>query len=148
MPPSRPARSAGYVKFSDKLSDSLDDISNMIREHQSMIDSIQEIALELTEAIGSLHALTLKYASKANQILDLLLPVIENVPLIPKKVTSLLTDLEKWTQEIIDNQAKTRKTIADVKLGLKTGDVRKIQGQTNELKQVTRTLTALVPAGK
>jgi hypothetical protein len=146
--PRRTASSAGHVKFSDKLTDSLDDISGMIREHQGMIDSIQEIALELTEAIGSLHTLTLKYAGKANQVLDLLLPVLNSVPLVPKKVTTLLTDMEKWTQKIIDNQAKTKKTIVDVKSGLKTGDVNKLKGKTGELKKVTKTLTALIPSGR
>ncbi len=120
----------------------------MIREHQGMIDSIQEIALELTEAIGSLHSLTLNYAGKANQILDLLLPILEKVPLVSKKVTKLLSDLEKWTQKIIDNKTKTRKTISDVKSGLKTGNVNKLKGQTGELKKVTKTLTAMIPSGR
>ena len=146
--PSRAKSSAGHIKFSDKLTDSLDDISGMIQEHQGMIDSIQEIALELTEAIGSLHTLTVKYAGKANQILDLLLPIVKNVPLIPKKATKLLSDMEKWTQNIIDNQVKTNKTIVDVKSGLKTGDVNKLKGQTGELRKVTKTLTSLIPAGR
>lgn len=145
--PPRKAK-ASYTRFSDKLTDSLDDISGMIRDHQEMIDSIQEIALELTAAIGSLHQLTLKYAGKANQILDILLPIIDNVPIIPKKVTKLLTDLERWTQGIIDNQAKTKKTISDVQSGLKTGNLRKIQGQTGELKRVTKTITSLIPSGR
>lgn len=145
--PPRKAK-ANYTRFSDKLTDSLDDISGMIRDHQEMIDSIQEIALELTAAIGSLHQLTLKYAGKANQILDILLPIIDNVPIIPKKVTKLLTDLERWTQGIIDNQAKTKKTIADVQSGLKTGNLKKIQGQTGELKRVTKTITGLIPSGR
>lgn len=146
--PIRKKSSAGHIKFSDKLTDSLDDISGMIREHQGMIDSIQEIALELTEAIGSLHTLTVKYASKANQILDLLLPILKNVPLMPKKATKLLSDMEKWTQNIIDNQVKTNKTIVDVKSGLKTGDVNKLKGQTGELRKVTKTLTSLIPSGR
>lgn len=144
----KPKASAGYVRFSDKLTDSLDDISGMIREHQGMIDSIQEIALELTEAIGSLHTLTVKYAGKINQVLDMLLPIVKNLPIIPKKLTKLLVDMEKWTQNIIDNQAKTNKTITDVRGGLKTGNIKKIQGQTGELKKVTRTITSLIPAGK
>ena len=145
---SRPKAAAGSVRFSDKLTDSLDDISEMIREHQGMIDSIQDIALELTEAIGSLHTLTVKYAGKANQILDLLLPVIKNLPIVPKKLTKLLVDLEKWTQNIIDNKAKTTKTIADVKSGLRSGNLKKLQGQTGELQKVTKTITALIPSGR
>ena len=65
--PSKAGASAGakpvsYVKFSDKLTGSLNDITRMINEHKGMIDSIQEVALELTSSIGTLHALTVKYA--------------------------------------------------------------------------------------
>ena len=47
-----------YVKFSDKLTGSINDIVKIIEQHKEMIDSIQEIALELTSSIGSLHTLT------------------------------------------------------------------------------------------
>lgn len=140
-----PPKAATYVKFSDKLTDSLDDITSMINEHKDMIDAIQDISLELTSAIGSLHTLTVKYAGKANQILDLLLPIIQNLPIIPKKVTNLLVDLEKWTQKIIDNEKTTKKTITDVQSGLKTGNVNKIKDHTKDLKTVTRTLTSIIP---
>jgi hypothetical protein len=140
-----PPKTATYVKFSDKLTDSLEDITKMINEHKDMIDAIQDIALELTSAIGSLHTLTVKYAGKANQILDLLLPIIENLPIIPKKVTNLLVDLEKWTQKIIDDEKATKKTITDVQSGLKTGNVSKIKVHSNDLKKVTRTITSIIP---
>src|SRR5690242_17250001 len=83
--------SAGsYVKFSDKLTASVTDITKIIEQHKSMIDSIQEIALELTTSIGSLHTLTVKYARTANGILDVLLPILKNLPIIPRNVMQLL----------------------------------------------------------
>lgn len=139
------AKSGSYVRFSDKLTDSLEDISKMIAEHKDMIDSIQDVALELTTAIGSLHAVTVKYAGKANQILDILLPIIRELPIIPKKVTNLLVELEKWTQNIIDSEQKTTKTITDVRSGLHTGDISKLKGHSADLKKVTNTITSLVP---
>jgi hypothetical protein len=147
--PTRPIKSKGnYVRFSDKLSDSLTDIAGMVQQHQSMIDSIQEVALELTAAIGTLHTITVKYAGSINQFLDMVLPVIQNLPIIPKKGRDLLVNLERWTQKIIDNNAKTATAIADVKSGLQTGDVSRLKGQAAALQNVTKTLTALLPAGK
>ncbi len=136
-----------YVKFSDKLTDSLNDISKMIQDHKNMIDAIQEIALELTNSIGSLHTLTVKYAGIANSILDGLLPIVRNLPIIPKNILQLLINLESVTQKIIDNQATTSKTITEVQSGLKTGDVNKIKGHAGALQNVTRTLTAILPKG-
>jgi len=142
---SKPVKKESYVKFSDKLTDSLEDISKMISEHKEMIDAIQETALELTTAIGTLNKITVKYAGIANDILDVLLPIIEKIPLIPDKLEALLIQLEKWTQKIIDNNEKTTKTITDVHSGLKSGDVSKIKAHSSDLRKVTRSLTAILP---
>ncbi|KXK11136.1 MAG: hypothetical protein UZ14_CFX002002945 [Chloroflexi bacterium OLB14] len=136
-----------YVKFSDKLTQSIDDIQKIIESHKQMIDSIQEVALELTSSIGTLHTLTVKYARTANQILDVLLPIIKSVPLIPKNVTQMLTNLEALTQKIIDNEASTSKTITDVRGGLQTGDVNKLKAHAGQLQNVTRTITSIIPKG-
>jgi hypothetical protein len=92
-----------------------------------------------------LHTLTVKYAGIANAILDALLPIVKNLPIIPKKVTDLLVNLEAITQKIIDNSQKTSKTITDVNSGLKTGDVSKLKGHANELKSLTNTLNTILP---
>ena len=134
-----------YVKFSDKLTGSINDIVKIIEQHKEMIDSIQEIALELTTSIGTLHTLTVKYARTANQILDVLLPILKNLPLIPKNVMQMLINLEVTTQKIIDNEAATSRTITDVSAGLRTGDVNRIQGHAGQLQLVTKTLTDMLP---
>jgi len=142
---SRASGTAKQVKFSDQLTNSLNDITKMIQDHKDMIDTIQDISLELTSAIGTLHTLTVKYAGKANQILDVLLPLIKGLPIIPKNVTQMLVDMEKYTQKIIDSDQATAKTISDVQSGLQTGDVSKIKGHSEDLKKVTRSLTAILP---
>jgi hypothetical protein len=140
-----PVRPVAYTKFSAKLTGSLDQISSMINENAAMIDSIQEVALELTNSIGTLHTLTVKYAGIANAILDALLPIARNLPLIPKNITAMLVNLESITQKIIDNQASTSKTIGDVQVGLKTGDINRLKGHAGELQAVTRSLSAILP---
>ena len=139
------AKPASFVKFSDKLTDSITDITKIIEQNKEMIDSIQEIAIELTSSIGSLHTLTVKYARIANQILDVLLPILKNLPVVPKNVMDLLINLESITQKIIDNEASTSKTITDVRSGLNTGDVNKIKGHADQLKTVTKTITGMLP---
>jgi hypothetical protein len=139
------ARTVSYVRFSDKLTGSLNDITRMIQQHKIMIDSIQEVAIELTNSIATLHTLTVKYAGIANAILDSLLPLVRNLPIVPKNVTALLVNLESVTQKIIDNKAATARTITDVQTGLRTGDVNRIKGHAGELQKVTRTITAILP---
>lgn len=136
---------ASYVKFSDKLTGSINDIVKIIEQHKEMIDSIQEIALELTSSIGSLHTLTVKYARIANGILDVLLPILKNLPLIPKNVMDMLVNLESITQKIIDNEVSTSKTITDVRSGLQTGDANKLKAHAGQLQEVTKAITAIIP---
>jgi len=142
------SKSQSYVKFSDQLTESLNDISRMISDHKEMIDTIQEVALDLTTTMGSLHGVMVKYAAKANQILDLILPVITNLPLIPPKAKKLLVELEEWTQKIIDNQKTTSKTITDVTSGLKSGDVSKLKSHSGELKRVSKNISSILSKGK
>ena len=137
--------SVSYVKFSDKLTGSINDIVKIIEQHKEMIDSIQEIALELTSSIGSLHTLTVKYARIANGILDVLLPILKNLPLIPKNVMDMLVNLESITQKIIDNEVSTSKTITDVRSGLQTGDANKLKAHAGQLQEVTKAITAIIP---
>lgn len=137
--------SGSIVKFSDQLTKSVSDVAQIIEQHKGMIDSIQEIALELTTSIGTLHTLTVKYARTANGILDVLLPILRNLPIIPKNVMQMLVTLEATTQKIIDNELSTSKTITDVQSGLRTGDVNKIKGHAGQLQAVTRTLTEMLP---
>ena len=139
------AKAVSYVRFSDKLTASLTDITRMINENKDMIDSIQEVALELTTSIGTLHTLMVKYAGIANNILDGLLPIVKGLPIVPKNVTAMLVNLETVTQKIIDSQASTSKTIADVQSGLQAGDVNKIKGQAGQLQALTKSLTAILP---
>jgi methyl-accepting chemotaxis protein len=139
------SKPTSYVKFSDKLTQSIDDIQKIIESHKQMIDSIQEVALELTSSIGTLHTLTVKYARTANQILDVLLPIVKNLPLIPKNVIQMLVNLEALTQKIIDNEASTSKTITDVRGGLQTGDVNKLKAHAGQLQNVTKTITSIIP---
>ena len=141
--PTQPA--LNYTPFSRKLTGSLEQISKTIQENAKIIDTIQEVALELTTSIGALHALTVKYAGIANAILDGLLPILKGLPIVPKKVMEMLINLESATQKIIDNQAETAKTINTVKLGLTTGDVSKLDGLSDELQGLTKTLASILP---
>jgi len=135
-----------YIKFSDKLTGSLNEITRMIQANKDMIDSVQEMALELTTVFSTLHTLTLKYARMANAILDVVVPIIAKIPLVSPKVIQIASDMEKLTQKIIDNSPGTEKVIQDVKAGLVNADVSKLKAHTGELQKVTKTLKAALPS--
>lgn len=139
------SKPASFTPFSSKLTGSLDQITKMIEDNAKMVDNIQEVALELTTSIGTLHTLTVQYAGVANGILDVLLPILKGIPLIPKNVMDMLINLEKITQQIIDTQASTKKTIDDVKTGLTTADVSKLQQHAGNLQDLSKSISAILP---
>ncbi len=134
-----------YTRLSTRLTGSIGQISNLIEENAKLMDTVQEVAIELTHSIGTLHSLTVKYAGVANNILDVVSPVLGGFPLIPKGAKHAMTRLERITQRIIDGQASTTRTIADVKTGLTTGDVTKLRSHAGELQSLTRSLVAILP---
>ncbi len=144
MPPTT-AASGSYTRFSSKLTSSLNQVSKAIEENAKTIDAIQDVALELTNSISALHALVVKYVGVANGVLDTLLPILRGLPVVPKNVMNLLTNLESITQKIIDTQASVGKTIMDVQTGLRTGDVSKLQTHAGDLKKLTQALSAILP---
>jgi hypothetical protein len=134
-----------YVRFSTKLTGSVDQISKLIEDNAKLMDTVQELAIQLTHSIGALHSLTVRYAGVANSILDVLSPVLGHLPLIPKKAKDTMADLDRLTQRIIDGQASRSKTIADVQTGLTTGDVTRLQSHAGEIKSLTQSLLAVLP---
>ncbi len=133
------------VRFSDKLTDSLQNITAMIDEHKVMIDAIQDVGIQLTSAFGTLHTLTVKYAKTVNGVLDLLLPWLKKLPLVPPKLLELAARMERITQAIIDSSVNTATAITDVNQGLRTGNVEQLRGHSGELQKVTRALTLILP---
>jgi len=57
-----PSSKANYIRFSDKFSDSLTDITGIVQQNKDMIDTTQDVALELTGTVETLHVITVKYA--------------------------------------------------------------------------------------
>lgn len=146
MPPR--ARRSEYVRFSEQLADSLEQITETIKANGEMIDAIQEIALQLTTTFGNLHALTLKYATMVNNVLDTILPVIDKVPFISDKIVDLLKDMERLTQKIIDGSDETQQVLSDVQEGLTQADIQRLKKHMGDLKSVTRKIEAVIPDRK
>jgi ABC-type transporter Mla subunit MlaD len=137
--------SKSYVHLSEKLTGSVGQINNLIEENAKLMDTVQEVAIELTHAIGTLHSLTVKYAGTANSILDVLSPLMGSLPLIPKRAKDVLGELEHITQRIVNTQTSTGRTIADVQAGLTTADVTKLRTHAGELQSLTKSLLAVLP---
>ncbi len=142
----RPApKGDDYVRLSDQLTDSLEKLSETIAANREIIDTVQDIAIQLTEVFANLHALTIKYAGIVNKALDAMLPVVDKIPFISDKIIDLLKDMERLTQQIVDGKDSAEKIIRDVDAGLRQGDMKRLQAHSDDLKKMTAKLQAILP---
>jgi hypothetical protein len=143
----RPAGKKGdtYVRFSDKLVGSLQDIGRIIEENKQTMDSIQDIGLELTRTAGMLQATASRYAGMVDGLLETAVPILRNIPLIPPRTMELVEDLQDLANTILDVCATADKVITDVGDGLQTANIAKINAHTGDLQKMTRTLQRVLP---
>ncbi len=133
-----------YVRFSDKLTDGLNDITRIIEDNKQTLDSIQEIGIELTHAIATLGETAVKYVRMIDSFLDTVVPLIEKVPFIDGKILKFAKDAQALAQSILDNSTNAQKVATNVRGALTTADVGQLKGYTGELKQLSKTLQTVV----
>jgi hypothetical protein len=134
-----------YVRFSDKLAGSLEDIGRIIEENKQTMDSIQDIALELTRVAGVLESTASRYAGMVDGLLDTAVPLLRNIPLVPPRTMELITDLQELADTILDVCTSADKVITDVGDGLMKADVGKINAHTGDLQKMTKSLQRVLP---
>jgi hypothetical protein len=134
-----------YVRFSDKLTGSLEEIGRIIEDNKATMDSIQDMALELTRAAGVLQATASRYAGMVDSLLETAVPILRNIPLIPPRTMELITELQDLANTILDVCTKADKVITDVGDGLQSADIGKINAHTGDLQQMTKALHRVLP---
>lgn len=137
----------GYIHFSDKMTDALMDINNVIEDNKSTLDSIQDMAVELTRAIRALQAVVMKYIGMADDILETIVPIMEGLPIVPPRVKDFARDALVLAKKIGAASELAEKVLPGVEAGLTTADVTRLQASTSDVANLTKALQAMVPAG-
>lgn len=141
-PPSSTA-GASYVRFSDKLTSGLNDITRIIQDNKQTLDSIQEIGIELTNTIATLSGAAIKYVKMIDWFLDTIVPVIEKVPFLDAKIVTAAKNAQNLAQTILDNSTNAQKVAGDVRNSLSTADVAKLKTYSGDLKNLSKTLQSV-----
>ncbi len=141
-----PAQS--YTHFSDKMTESLMNINKVINENKSTLDSIQDMAIELTRAIRSLQAVVMRYVGLADDILGAIVPIMDGLPIVPDKIKQFAREALDLSKKISAASALAEKVLPGVEAGLTTADMVKLQSSTNDVANLTKALQAMVPGGR
>jgi UDP:flavonoid glycosyltransferase YjiC (YdhE family) len=94
MPAIPQAQTAKYVHFSDRMTESLMNINKVVQENKTTLDSIQNMAVELTRAIRALEAAAIKYIKMADKVLETIVPVLKNLPIVGKEVLEFASEAQ------------------------------------------------------
>jgi methyl-accepting chemotaxis protein len=139
---------AKYVHFSDKMTESLMNINRVVQENKKTLDSIQDMAVELTRAIRSLEAVAVKYIKMADQVLDKVVPLLSKLPIVGDEVREFATDAQALANKIVAACELAERVLPGVEAGLTTADMNKLQTSTGQVQQLTKSLQGLMPAGR
>jgi uncharacterized coiled-coil DUF342 family protein len=137
-----------YVRFSDKLTASLEEVNLVIQENKATLDAIQDIALELARVAGVLEATASKYVNMVNSVLETAVPILSNIPLVPEKTLEVVTELQDLAKDILQVCTTADKVIRDVEDGLLNADVTKLKAHTGDLQKMTKALQNVLPDSK
>ena len=137
-----------YVRFSDKLTASLEEVNRVIQENKATLDAIQDIALELARVAGVLEATVSKYINMVNSVLETAVPILSNIPLVPEKTLKVVTELQDLAKDILQVCTTADKVISDVEDGLLNADVTKLKAHTGDLQKMTKALQKVLPDSK
>lgn len=134
---------ASYVHFSDKLTAGLNDITRVIQENKQTLDTIQEVGIDLTNAVATLSSAAIKYVRMIDQFLDTVVPIIEKVPFLDAKIINAAKSAQNLAQSILDNSTNAQKVAEDVRTSLAAADVSRLQRYSGDLRNLAKTLQSV-----
>lgn len=132
-----------YVHFSDKLTGALKNISDVIDDNKGTIDSIQDMAIQLTRTVEILRVVVMKYVDKADKILDVAAPLVEKVPIFPAGLKDFIRDAQNISNKIIQTSDLAVKVLPGVEKSLMTGDIEGLQATKTGMAQLTKSLQTI-----
>jgi len=136
-----------YIHFSDKMTGALRNINNVIEDNRGTLDSIQDMAVQLTRTIISLRLIVMKYVDTAENVLTTLVPIMEKLPILPDKVMDFARDAQMWAKKISDASDLVEKVLPGVERSLTTADISGLQTSAGDVANLTRALQEMIPVG-
>lgn len=133
-----------YTHFSDKMTDALQNINKVIVDNRTTLDSIQDMAVELTRSVQVLEKAAVRYIRLVDGVLEQVIPVMKNIPLVPKGILNLFVKIEATTTKFLTACELAEKVLPGVEEGLTTADMTKLQASTRDVQRLTNTLQSLV----
>jgi uncharacterized protein YoxC len=129
------------------MTGALENISRVIDENKSTLDSIQDMAVELTRTVRSLRAVVMKYVEMADNILETIVPIMEGLPIFPDSVKEFAKDALALAKKISAASDLAEKVLPGVEASLMSADISGLQASTGDVANLTKALQEMIPVG-
>ena len=136
--------SSEYIHFSDKMTGALQNISQVIDDNRGTLDSIQDMALELTRTIQFLRVVVMRYVDMADDILKTVVPILDRLPIVPDKVVNFAKEALVLAEKISAASEMAQKVLPGVEASLRTADVSGLQASRGDMANLTRALQDMI----
>jgi hypothetical protein len=83
------------------MTDALQNIIEVIVDNRSTLDSIQDLSVELSRSVQVLEKAAVKCIRMVDGVLEQVIPVLKNFPLVPKKLLALFVKIETTTTKFL-----------------------------------------------
>lgn len=146
--PASKAADSDYVHFSDKMTGALMNINRVIDDNRGTLDSIQDMAVQLTRTVSALRIIIMRYVDMADNILETVVPIMDNLPIFPDSFKEFAKDALALSKKISAASEMAEKVLPGVERSLTTADIASLQNSTGDVAGLTRVLQDLLPDKK
>jgi hypothetical protein len=116
----------------------------LIRENEDLIDTVQEVAINLTDTISALQSFMFKHSEQVATILETAAPFLANLPLVCALDFSRAQNVNRF---IVETTERSREVVDDVRKALVTCDASKLKEYASELETLRASLRDALSRG-
>lgn len=112
-----------------------------IRDNEETIDALQDVSLELTRFAWAIQSFTFKHVQKINKAVQIIYPLVVDVPIIGPRVKELgLEDVRSVSELIVETTTGSEAVIRDVESALINSDFRVLKKYSKDIKSLVGVL--------
>jgi hypothetical protein len=126
----------------------LNNIGEVIEDNKGTLDSIQDMALQLTRTVSLLREVVVKYVDMVENVLEVIIPIMDKFPIIPDKIIAFAKDAHELAGRIMNASELAQKVLPGVEKSLLSADVSGLQSSTKDVANLTKALADINPTDK
>lgn len=113
----------------------------LFQENQESVDTLQNLAIDLTKTASTIQSFSSKNAQQVSDILDTTIPLLANIPFVGKKIDNTgLSRLQNLSKTVMNVSTQAATVIQDVEQALVNADIKELKTYPQKLQELNQSL--------